>query len=349
MSTVIPYRGYGQQLRFTPAGAARAIQAGFRAYRLYKRYKGSRSRKRQRNDSSVPRSLRSQGSRWMPFGSGLIQPGYRFRRRLTRRTIRARQLSRLGISAPASAKFVHANNASKFTISQGSKRMVFPFDGASYGIHSKNLLDAVATAESYTDPERKVCIAGVTDQYLFANQSNGGIYVTVRMMKFIRPWTTTYGTLASLIQNGFSEAGLNASGNQSICVSIYQNKKVNHYLKTVKAYKFFLAAGGVRRMYFTNKNVYPTSFQYKGESDTLYLKGEHVLFVEAYGTPVHDSTIDTNIDIAGSVIDIYQSIQLQYYPIDVNLYDNTVTDNITSVSVPIRFIDDQKTEQQVAT
>lgn len=302
-----------------------------------------------RRMTSLSKVKRYRVPRWMPYGRGLIQSGRRYRYRLNRRTRLANRIRRLGVTDPGSPRFYQFIDTSQYSVTQGTKRVVFPI--TTNGMNSKDMLDALYTSMGYTQEERGICIAGQVDQYTIANQSNGGVYVKATMMRFIRDHNTGYNAdiNVSLIQEGFNEANLNNSGNQLPMTSIFQNKKLMRWMQPVKSFKFFLAAGGVRKLTYSDKRVKRLTFRYKQEPTINHLKGETILLIECHGTPVHDDTTPSNIDIAGAVLDIYKTFQVKYFPTDSTLYYNELEDNVTSVTTPVRFIDNDKTEVAVAT
>lgn len=329
--------------------ARRRQVAPFRKYMPLVKY-GYKLGKRLYRSYSAARTAPAKKQRFMPSGMSLIQKGRSRRWKRSKASMRAKKLKALGVTSPASPRFIQVAATNSFTVSQGAKNMALASTTLA-GFNSKYMLDAIYTQESYADFDRKICVASQVDSYLLANQSNGGVYVTARYMKWKKDWTSTYGTIsANLIQEGFNNVGLANSTEQLPITSIYQNQKLMNWCQVKKTDRFFLAAGGVRKLTYSDKNIKKLKFQYKTESTISYLRGSCFLLIEVHGTPIHDQSTAANIDTAATVIDVYQNVQWKYYTTDdTNFFQVTVDDNITNPVTPVRFIEDTRTEQAVAT
>lgn len=302
------------------------------------------------------RGYQSSGSRyrvpkWMPYGRGIIQRGYKKYKKISKISRDRMKLKRLGVTYGSQPRFILDNYSGRYTCPQGFKEFITVTpSNTTWGVNSKEVLDKVAALYT-TDSDGKVILARQVDSLMLANSSNGGIYLTVYWCKFKKNWTTAYGSNLNvdLLHQGFANVGLANDGSQLLNATIFQNKKLMHWVDVVKTHKTYLAAGGTRKFTYIDPNVHVRSLQYKSEGDIVVLAGSIMPILVFHGTPVHDNTTDTLVSTAASAIDYVRHRSIKTYPMAANGFLVDDTDNLSSVATPVRFIDNDNTEVAVAT
>lgn len=293
------------------------------------------------------------GTRTRLMGQAVGGRSRRFRKKYTKASRKRRRLyRRVGLGSKAKQVYVK-NRAHRFAISAGDKSIAFVGSSDQQGTDDKAMLDAVYANEAFTDADQGVYITNQSSEYIIANQSNGPVWLTIRVVKFKKQWTTTMGTSLNtdLIAAGFNRLGLDNSVSQVPGITIYDNSTFPMFCKVIRSKQLNLAPGQVRKFKLQNPNSFYRKFRYKNESDILHLKGSVKLLFEAHGPPVHDQTTATNIDLATTVLDIYESSRVVYYVADGGKADSATVDvsNITTPATPLRFLLDEITETAPAT
>lgn len=327
----------------------RYVQYGKAAWDTYQKLKPILATPSKRGYQAEGRRYRVPN--WMPYGRGLIQKGLYQRKKMSKKSRERQRLLKLGVTYNAQPRFILDNTPKRYVGSQGFKYFVFfTPTTASYGINSKGVLNSVASVQSLTDPESKVCLARQVDSMMISNSSNGGVYITVYWMQFKKNWTTTMGSNLNvdLLQAGFNDSGLAGANEQLLNATIFQNKKVMSWMKLVKTQKTYLSAGGVRKFEMIDPNIHIRSLYYKSEADIAHLRGEIMPLIVFHGTPVHDDTNPLLVSTAGAALDIVRHRSIKTYAITQGAFAVTDTDSLSTVATPVRFIDNDKTEVAVA-
>lgn len=326
----------------------KALKYGRNLYTTYKLVRPVFTTPSKRGYNSTAKRYRVP--KWMPYGRGLIQRGYSTRRRVSKKSWNRRRLLKLGVTANSQPTFLIDNDARRIECPQGFKTFQFLGPG-SYGVNSKRVCDAIASHFALTDPEAKICLARQQEELMISNSSNGGVYISVVWMKFKKQWTATMGASinADFLEVGFGAVGMASSANQLLNATYLQNKKMMTWMEPVKTQKTFLSAGGTRKFTYLDKNIYRKSLQYKSEPDIDYLRGEIIPLIIFHGTPVHDDTTPFSVTTAASALDIIRHFSVKTYPITLNGFTVVDTDGLGTVTTPVRYIDNDKTEVSVTT
>lgn len=271
-----------------------------------------------------------------------IQRSYRSKARATKISAIRRRLMKLGVQANSQPKFHIDQIPRKMTGSQGLKTFNWvDFDGSKPGINSKPMLEVVSAELGITDSDAKVCIAQQTNSLMLSNSSNAPCYITVYWMKFKENWTSTMGSslTVNLLNDGFLRVGLTNASEQNLNVSIFQNKKLMHWCQPIKTQRTYLAAGGVRKFTYTDRNIRTFNLQYKSEADLLVLKGTITPLVVFHGVPVHQNDNNTLISTSIADLDVITSYSTKYYDVTQDTFQVSEFDNLISITGPSRYTD----------